>query len=242
MDNNSIAILKDYQSSIENSFKKIERLFYESSEADPSQKNISMNNINSEMKSVKYTIGLIKYEIANLKEESNINKWNEISSQLNARNDKYKLKYDQIKQSQENINNNIDNDYLNIDAKVDLSKMNSQQVMDRGSKILEQDKNAINRMKKVVYQDLETMKEVNKELVSQHEKLENAEVDLKEIDYSVNRAGKQIKTMAKMYSTDKLIMCMIFCILLVVIAIIIVSLCFDSNAEEENSKQDIFNN
>ena len=242
MDNNSIAILKDYQSSIENSFKKIERLFYESSEADPSQKNISMNNINSEMKSVKYTIGLIKYEIANLKEESNINKWNEISSQLNARNDKYKLKYDQIKQSQENINNNIDNDYLNIDVKVDLSKMSSQQVMDRGSKILEQDKNAINRMKKVVYQDLETMKEVNKELVSQHEKLENAEVDLKEIDYSVNRAGKQIKTMAKMYSTDKLIMCMIFCILLVVIAIIVVSLCFDSNAEEENSKQDIFNN
>ena len=113
--------------------------------------------------------------------------------------------------------------------------------MDRGDKILEADRNAITRMKKVVYQDLDTMKEVNKELLSQHEKLENAENDLKEIDYSVNRAGKQIKIMAKMYATDKLIMCMICCILLVVVAIIVVSLVFGSD-EEENAKQDTFQN
>ena len=96
-------------------------------------------------------------------------------------------------------------------------------------------------MKKIVYQDLETMKEVNKELVNQHEKLENTEIDLNEIDNSMNRAGKQIKNMAKMYSTDKIIICMIFCILLVVIAIII-SVFFDSESENENTKQDIFNN
>ena len=96
-------------------------------------------------------------------------------------------------------------------------------------------------MKKIVYQDLDTMKEVNRELLSQHEKLENAENDLQEIDYSLNRAGKQIKTMAKMYATDKLIMCMICCILLVVIAIVVVSIFFDSD-EEENAKQDTFQN
>ena len=241
MDNNNIAILKDYQSSIESSFKKIERLFDELSELDPSQKNYSMNNINSEMKSVKYNIDLIKYELVNLKEESNINKWNEILSQINARNDKYKMKYNQI-ENEKNNNNEIDNDYLNIDAKVDLSKMTSQQVIDRGTKILQSDKNAIDRMKKIVYQDLETMKEVNKELVNQHEKLENTEIDFNEIDNSMNRAGKQIKNMAKMYSTDKIIICMIFCILLVVIAIIIISVFFDSESENENTKQDIFNN
>ena len=238
MDNNSIAILQDYQSSIKTSFKKIERLFGEAEGADLSQQNLAMNNINSELKSIKYNIGLIKFEIANLKEESNMNKWNEIMSQMNSDYDSYKLRLDQLKNSQ---NNNVIDDPLNIDAKVDLSKLTSQQAMDRGDKILQADKNAINRMKKIVYQDLDTMKEVNRELLSQHEKLENAENDLQEIDYSLNRAGNQIKTMAKMYATDKLIMCMICCILLVVIAIVVVSIFFDSD-EEENAKQDTFQN
>lgn len=239
MDNNSIAMLQDYQSSIEASFKKIDRLFNESEGAEQSQINLASNNINSELKTIKYNIGLIKFEIANLKEESNINKWNEIASQISAKNDSYKVRLDQLKNGGQN--NNI-NDPLNIDAKVDLSKMTSQQVMDRGDQILKSDKDALNRMKKIVYQDLDTMKEVNKELLSQHEKLENAEGDLKEIDNSVNRAGKQIKHMAKMYATDKLIMCMIFCILLVVIAIVVVSLVFDSDEEGENAKQDTFQN
>ena len=61
--------------------------------------------------------------------------------------------------------NNDTNDHLNIDAKVDLSKLTSQQVMDRGDKILNEDKNALNRMKKVLNTDLDTMKNVNKELL-----------------------------------------------------------------------------
>ena len=238
MDNNSIAILQDYQSSIDFSFKKIERLFTEAENSDLSQKNLSMNSLTSELKSVKNNIGLIRFEIANLKEESNVNKWNEIVSQINSRNDNFKLRLDQLKNNQ---NSNSIDDPLNIDAKIDVSKLTSQQAMDRGDKILQADRNAIDRMKKVVYQDLDTMKEVNRELLSQNEKLENAENDLKEIDYSVNRAGKQIKTMAKMLATDKLIMCMIVCILLVIIAIVIVSLVFDSD-EEENAKKDSFQN
>ena len=142
-------------------------------------------------------------------------------TEMNLKLDSYKGRLDQLKNG--GINNNIENDPLNIDAKVDLSKMTSQQVMDRGDEILRQDKNALNRIKKTVYHDLDTMKDVNKELLSQREKLENAENDLKEIDYSLNRAGKQLKTMAKMLATDKLILCMIGCIIIVVIAIIIVS-------------------
>ena len=132
-------------------------------------------------------------------------------------------------------------DPLNINQKIDLSKMSSKQVMTRGDKFLEEDRNAISRMKKVAYNDLDTMKEVNKELLIQHEKLENAEVELKEIDNSLNRAGKQIKTMAKMYVTDKLIMCIIICVLLVVIGIIIMVVFFDSG-DDQNSKQDTFQN
>ena len=239
MDNNSIAILQDYQSSIDASFKKIERLFSEAEGADLSQQNLAMNNIKMELNTAKTNIGLIKFETANLKEESNTSKWNEIMAEMNSKIKSYKIRLDQLKNG--GINNNQENDYLNVDAKVDLSKMTSQQVMNRGDEILKQDKNALNRMKKVVYQDLDTMKEVNKELLNQQEKLENAENDLKEIDYSINRAGKQLKTMAKMYATDKLIMCMICCILLVVIAIIIVSVFF-SDDEDENAKQDTFQN
>jgi len=240
MDNFSIASLQDYQSSIEGSFKKLERLFDEAEGGGggESQKNLTIHDINNELKMIKHNISLIKFEIANLKDECNIEKWNEIQTEINAKNDTYTERLIQLKNGP---SNGID-DPLNIDAKVDLSKMTSQQVMNRGDKILQADKNAINRMKKIVYQDLDTMKEVNKELLLQHEKLENADSDLKEIDNSLNRAGKQMKTMAKMIATDKLIMCLICCILLVVIAIVIASLVIDTGDEDKNATQDTFQN
>ena len=241
MDNNSIAILQDYQSSIENSFKKIERLLNDAEGAELSQQNLAVNNINNEMKAIKGNIGLIKFEIANLKEESNRIKWNEITTQINSRTDSYKERLDQLRSG--GSLNDI-NDPLNIDAKVDLSKLTSQQVMDRGDKILNADKDALNRMKKIVYTDLDTMKEVNKELLIQHEKLENADNDLKEIDNSLNRAAKQMKTIAKMIATDKLILCLIGFILLAIIAVVIIFFVLPSKDEDgsQNAKQDSFKN
>ena len=241
MDNNSIAILQDYQSSIDSSFKKIERLLNDAAGAELSQQNLAVNNINNEMKAIKGNIGLIKFEIANLKEESNRTKWNEITSQINTRLDSYKSRLDELRNGG-SINDN--NDPLNIDAKVDLSKMTSQQVMNRGDKLLNADKEAINRMKKIVYKDLDTMKDVNKELLIQHEKLENADNDLKEIDNSLNRAAKQMKTIAKMIATDKLIMCLIGFILLAIIAVVIIFFVVPSKSEDgqENPKQDTFKN
>ena len=242
MDNNSIAILQDYQSSIETSFKKIERLLNDATGAELSQQNLAVNNINNEMKAIKGNIGLIKFEIANLKEESNRTKWNEITSQINSRLDSYKERLNELRNGG---SNNDTNDHLNIDAKVDLSKLTSQQVMDRGDKILNEDKNALNRMKKVLNTDLDTMKNVNKELLIQNEKLENADNDLKEIDNSLNRAAKQMKTIAKMIATDKLIMCLIGFILLAIIAVVIVFFVLPSSNEDgsdQNTKQDTFKN
>ena len=242
MDNNSIAILQDYQTSIEASFKKIERLLNDAAGAELSQQNLAVNNINNEMKAIKGNIGLIKFEIANLKDESNRTKWNETTSQINTRLDSYKERLDELRNGG---NNNDANDPLNIDAKVDLSKLTSQQVMDRGDKILNADKEALNRMKKIVYKDLDTMKNVNQELLIQHEKLENADNDLKEIDNSLNRAAKQMKTIAKMIATDKLIMCLIGFILLAIIAVVIVFFVLPSKNEDgtdTNTKQDTFKN
>ena len=237
MDNNSIAILEDYKSAIDTSFMKMEKSAKNFDESDQSQQNIILNSLNTDLNSCKTNIGLMKMEVSNLKEEGNINKWQQIISQLQVNHDNYSKQILQMK----NKRNKVVDDPLSIDARANLSKMTSQQVMDRGDNLLRADREAIDRMKKVVNQDLDTMKEVNKELLNQGEKIDNAEKELKEIDYSLNRAGKQIKTMAKMYATDKLIMCMILCILLVIIAIIIVSFFFDGD-DDSNSQHDSFNN
>ena len=50
----------------------------------------------------------------------------------------------------------------------------------------------------MVHGDIETMKGVNNELNRHNEVLENVNDDLNEIDFSLKRAGKQIKTMLKM--------------------------------------------
>ena len=238
MDSNSMAILQDYQSSIDTSFKKIEKFTKDYQGSDQSQQNLIMNNASMELSNAKTNLGLMKMELSNLKEEGNASKWQGIVSELQKQHDSYKSLLKQMK----NKKNNVVDDPLNIDVKVDLSKMSSQQVMDRGDNILNADRDAIARMKKVVNQDLDTMKDVNKELLSQNEKLENANKDLKEIDYSLNRAGKQIRTMAKMYATDKLIMCMIVCILLVIIAIVVVSFFFEGGDATSNEQHDSFNN
>ena len=55
----------------------------------------------------------------------------------------------------------------------------------------------------MVHGDIETMKGVNNELNRHNEVLENVNDDLNEIDFSLKRAGKQIKTMLKMNAIDK---------------------------------------
>ena len=191
---------------------------------------------------IEKSIGLRKFEIANLKEQNNRTKWNEINSQINSILNSYKKSLNELRNG--GSNNDI-NDYLNIDAKVDLSKLTSQQAMDRGDKILNEIKNALNRMKNVLNTDLDMMKNVNEGLLIQNEKLENADDDLKEIDNSLNRAAKQMKTIAKTITTDKLIMCLIGFILLAIIAVVIVFFVYPSSNEygtNQNIKQDTFKN
>ena len=48
MDSNSIAILQDYQSSVDISFKKMEKTSKEFEGADTSQQNLSINSLKKE--------------------------------------------------------------------------------------------------------------------------------------------------------------------------------------------------
>ena len=61
------------------------------------------------------------------------------------------------------------------------------------------------------------------------------------MDYSLKRAGKQITSMFKMYSSDKCITCMIVVILIIIVTIIIVSACGGDNKNNFNVPHDIFN-
>ena len=236
MDSNSIAILQDYQSSVDISFKKMEKTSKEFDGADTSQQNLAINSLKKEAATVKTNIGLMKMELSNLKEESNVNQWQETITNLQSKYDTFKSKLTQM----ENQKNNVGDPSLQVDSGVDVKKLTSQQAMQYGDNILASDRNAIKNMKKVVSQDLNTMQEVNRELLSQNEKLENAENDLKEIDYSLNRAGQQIKTMAKMYATDKLVLFMIFMIILIIVAILIINAIW--GGDDTNSKTDTFSN
>ena len=241
MDNNSVATLQDYQSAIERNFKTIEKEFKEFNGADASRQNLALGSLTTNQSTVKTNIGLMRMELSNLKDDNNIKKWQEIIEKLQAKNEEYKKRILELKNKKEK-NNNDDSIDINNDN-IDVKKLTSKQAMNYGDKILEDDNQRIKNMKKIVGEDIGTMKEVNKELERQNEVLDNAEKDLKDIDYSLKRAGQQIKTMFKMYATDKLIMCMIVVIVLVIIAIIIASIVGkNKDNSNQNLPHDIFSN
>jgi chromosome segregation ATPase len=233
MDSSCIASLKDNLSTIEKIFQKIDKKLNEYQTAELSSQNIIKKEITKDLNLIQNNISIMEMEQSNLREENIQNEWSENIKKIS-------LKYEEIKQKLQNQENNlIDNDETNIDKKVDLSQLTTQQAINRGDKILNSDRNAINRMNKIINQDIDTMKEVNKELVNQKEKLENADKDLTEIDFSVNRAVQQLKTMFKMYATDKLIMCLIFVIILVIIAIVVIKF-IKGDEGDVNKVNDIF--
>ena len=237
MDKNTIAVLQDYKSSIESSFKKIDKKISSYSKGDKNQKKSAMSSLKQELANIKANMGMMKAEIPNLQDQGNSNMWEETISKLKSKVKTYTEKVKDLESVKEELENV---DHLDVDAKVDLNELNAQQVMDRGDKILDADDEAIKNMANVVHSDVEQMKNVNVQLNNQQEKLDNVDSDLKEMDYSLKRAGKQITSMFKMYSSDKCITCLIVVILVIIVTIIIVSACGGDNKNNFNVPHDIF--
>ena len=238
MDSNSIATLQDYKATIERIFKRIDKQISSFNSSESSQQNIILSQLKTSLDETKNNLSLMKMEIANLSEQKQ-QEWENELSKLQTKNNTLKQKVIELQNKKQNEINI--NDELDINKKIDVSKLTSQQAIDRGNKILDDDDRAIKNMKKIVGQDLTTMKDVNVELNRQQEALEIADKNLTEIDYSLKRAGQQIKTMFKMYATDKLIMCMIIVIVLVIITIIILSAVGKKkNGGKSNIPTDIF--
>ena len=234
MDKNNLSLLEDYKVSIDNSFKKLDKAL---KSADKSQ----VSSLKNELANVKANVNLMKQYARDLQSQENINKWEDIISKIKTKVKEYDKKIDKIKNAKDKSTSQMPVDeHLNPDAKVDLNKLNAQQVIDRGEAILDADDNAIDNMAKIVNKDVDQMKNVNVELNAQIEKLDNVDNDLKEMDYSLKRAGKQITNMFKLYAKDKCILGLIIVIVIIIVVIIIVSACGGDNEKNFNVPHDIF--
>ena len=238
METNAIATLQDYQASIERSFKKIEKSLSEYDTSEISQQNLLSTNMNRELANIKNNIAQMRLELSTLNEEENQTKWQNILSGIQSKNESFKKQIADKKKGK--AVSFVDPTDINV--KVDLSKITSQQAIERGDNIVKASGDAIKNMARVVSSDVDTMRQVNNELNRQGQALDNADKDLKEIDYSLKRAGEQMKTMFKMFATDKLIMCMIVVIVLVIISIIVVSIVGGDENNNYNTPTDIFSN
>ena len=233
MDKNIISILEDDKEILDKLFKKLDKKL---KSADKSQ----VDSLKKDLKNIKLKKDTMEQNIRDLQSQENINKWENIISKIKTKLEEYDEKIDKIKNSNKSSSQILVDEHLNPDAKVDLNKLNVQQVFDRGDAILKADDDAINNMAKNVNKNIDQMKEVNVELNVQQEKLDNVDNDLKEINFSLNRAKKQITNMFKIYAKDKCIVGMIFVIVLIIVVIIIVSACGGDNKKNFNVPHDIF--
>ncbi len=137
----------------------------------------------------------MKLEQSNMKDENNREIWEAIISKYKSNFKEYKKK---IKNLEENdVEEQNSGDYLDPYANINLNQLNVKQALERGDAILKEDEKIISRMVKIVKDDVEKIKEANVNINSQKEKLDIVDDDLKEIDLSLDRSKKKIKSIYK---------------------------------------------
>ena len=241
MDNNTLAIIKDQSDKIDKSFQKIENKINSYKKADKKNKKSIKNTIQNELNFIKEQyLPEMKKQIDDLKDEQNKENYEKIYNKLKLKIKNYKEKINNLDSEEINNEEKKDDDYLDPNAKVDLNQLNVEQAMKRGDNILEEDDKAISNMNKIVGGDVDTMKKVNIELNNQKEKMATIDKDLKEIEFSVDRARKKITNMFKIYASDKCVICLIVVILIIIVTIILVSAFGGDNKNNFNVPHDIF--
>ena len=194
MDKNYLSALEDTNNSITKKIALIHKYLAQYSSADSNNKQLLLSKINNEFNGVKTDLRLIKADMMNLEQSENKNIWTEKYSNLKMQKEKLENEINKLKSSAK-----IDEseDYMNIDKKVDLGKLSSEQVMKRGDKILKEDEKSLQNMIKTLSKGREMMQETNKELYKQMESMDRIDGELNEMDGSLNRAKKTISYMNK---------------------------------------------
>ena len=197
MEKNYISALEDTYSSLSKKVTLIQKYLQEFSLSNNSSKKKILSQIKIEFDSMKADLRLMKMDIMNLQQSENQTIWKEKLSYLKKQKEKLEIEINKIKNNV-NVNNiNEEEDYMDINKKVDLGKLSSEKVMKRGDKILEEDEKSLQNMINTLSKGRTMMQDTNKEIYKQMEAMDRIDGDLNEMDGSLNRAKKTITYMNK---------------------------------------------
>ena len=197
MEKNYISALEDTYSSLSKKVTLIQKYLQEFSLSNNSSKKKILSQIKIEFDSMKADLRLMKMDIMNLQQSENQTIWKEKLSYLKKQKEKLEIEINKIKNNA-NVNNiNEEEDYMDINKKVNLGKLSSEKVMKRGDKILEEDEKSLQNMIKTLSKGRSMMQDTNKEIYKQMEAMDRIDGDLNEMDGSLNRAKKTITYMNK---------------------------------------------
>lgn len=197
MDKNYISALEDTESSLNKKIISIEKYIKEFSSSNSSNQQKILSKIKSEFDSMKTDLKLMKTDIMSLTQNENKALWQKKYSSFKSQKEQMENKINNLKFGSNSNNINIEEDYMNINKKVDLSKLSSEQVMKRGDKILDEDEKSLQNMIKTLNKGKDMIQETKKELYRQMEAMDRMEGDLNETDGSLNRTKKTINYMNK---------------------------------------------
>ena len=198
MDNNFISALKDTESSFTKKISLIEKYINEFSLSNSTNQQKLLSKIKLEFDSMKTDLKLMKTDIMNLVQEENRSSWQEKYCSFKSQKEQIENKISKLKIGTNDSSNFKDEeDYMNLNKKVDLNKLSCEQVMKRGDKILEEDDKSLQNMIKILNKGRDMMKETNKQLYKQMEDMDRINQELNEMDGSLNRTKKTISYMNK---------------------------------------------
>ena len=197
MDKNYISALEDTESSLNKKIISIEKYIKEFSSSNSSNQQKILSKIKSEFDSMKTDLKLMKTDIMSLTQNENKALWQKKYSSFKSQKEQMENKINNLKFGSNSNNINIEEDYMNINKKVDLSKLSSEQVMKRGDKILDEDEKSLQNIIKTLNKGKDMIQETKKELYRQMEAMDRMEGDLNETDGSLNRTKKTINYMNK---------------------------------------------
>jgi hypothetical protein len=230
----NVSIIQDNIKQIESIFKRMEGSIEKFKNADNSDKKNIERGFSMDKRNIKDIFDSMNVEIASLNNEEQEDKYSNIMKGLKSRFIEIETSFNKL------IKEEVVLDDIKIENKFDIKTATAQQAMDYGDKILLQDDDAISRMMKKIGESKDVASNIKVNLQKQKEQLEKTQTNLKEIDYSLDRANKTLKNMLKMIATDKIILGMIVIIVLIIIAIIIVGAVGGDKDKNFNVPHDLF--
>ena len=196
MEKNYLSALEDSHASLTKKLSIVEKNLSNFFSSNSSSKQEILSKMKKDLKNMKPDFGLMKNDIMSLQKSENKAIWKEKYSSLKAQKEKLENKIENL-QIEGNNNKNDEDDYMDINKKIDLEKLSSEQVMKRGNKILDEDDKSLENMIKTLSKGRGMIQDTNIELYKQMEAMDKIHEGLNEMDGSLNRAKKNISYMNK---------------------------------------------